>query len=53
VRADERLKRDFPLITLPRLIMHGTADKVTRPTGGQLFYDAGGSADKTVILGAA
>src|SRR5260370_103161 len=24
VRADERLKRDFPLITLPVLILHGT-----------------------------
>ena len=25
VRADERLKREFPLITLPVLILHGTA----------------------------
>jgi acylglycerol lipase len=50
VRADERLKRDFPLITLPVLIMHGTADKVTRPSGSQLFYDAAGSADKTLKL---
>jgi acylglycerol lipase len=31
VRADERLKREFPLITLPVLILHGTADKVTKP----------------------
>src|ERR1700720_912288 len=27
VRADERLKREFPLITLPLLILHGTLDK--------------------------
>ena len=42
-RADERLNREFPLITLPVLILHGTADKVTRPSGSQLFYDKAGS----------
>ena len=26
VRADERLKREFPLFTLPVLIIHGTKD---------------------------
>ena len=31
VRADERLKRDFRLFTLPLLIIHGTKDTVTRP----------------------
>ncbi len=50
VRADERLKRDFPMFTLPLLIMHGTADKATRPEGSQLFYDTAGSADKTLKL---
>ena len=50
MRADERLKREFPLITLPVLIMHGTADKVTRPEGSQLFYDTAGSQDKTLKL---
>ena len=50
VIADERLKREFPLITLPVLIMHGTADKATRPSGSQLFYDTAGSADKTLKL---
>ena len=50
VRADERLKRDFPLITLPVLILHGTADKVTNPKGSQLFYDTAGSTDKTLKL---
>jgi alpha-beta hydrolase superfamily lysophospholipase len=47
-RADERLKREFPLITLPVLILHGTLDKVTRPSGSQLFFDRAGSADKTL-----
>ncbi len=50
VLADERLKREFPLITLPVLILHGTADKVTKPGGSQLFYDTAGSADKTLKL---
>jgi acylglycerol lipase len=50
VLADERLKREFPLITLPVLILHGTADKVTRPGGSQLFHDTAGSRDKTLKL---
>ncbi|RWC59958.1 alpha/beta hydrolase [Mesorhizobium sp.] len=50
VRADERLKRDFPLITLPVFILHGTADKATKPAGSQLFFDTTGSSDKTLKL---
>jgi len=50
VRADERLKKEFALITLPVLILHGTLDKNTRPSGSQHFYDMAGSADKTLKL---
>jgi len=50
VRADERLRKDFPRIILPVLILHGTADKATRPSGSQRFYDTVGSADKTLRL---
>jgi acylglycerol lipase len=50
VRADERLKKEFPLITLPLLILHGTLDKATRPSGSQLFMDTAGSTDKTLKL---
>ena len=50
VRADERLKKEFPLITLPVLILHGTADKATKPSGSQFFYDTAGSTDKTLKL---
>jgi alpha-beta hydrolase superfamily lysophospholipase len=50
VRADERLKKEFPQITLPVLILHGTADKVTNPNGSQLFYDTAGAVDKTLKL---
>jgi acylglycerol lipase len=50
VRADERLKEEFPLITVPVLILHGTLDKNTKPTGSQHFYDRVGSIDKTLKL---
>lgn len=50
VRADERLKREFPLIKLPVFILHGTLDKATKPSGSQLFFDTAGSADKTLKL---
>jgi acylglycerol lipase len=50
VRADERLKKEFPLITLPVLILHGTFDKATRPSGSRLFYETAGSGDKTLKL---
>ena len=50
VRADERLKRDFRLFTLPLLIIHGTSDTVTRPEGSQEFYANASSKDKTLKL---
>ena len=50
VRADERLKKEFPLITLPVLILHGSADKVTKPSGSQHFYERAGSKDKTLKI---
>ncbi len=50
VRANERLRREFPRITLPLFILHGTADKATMPAGSQLFFDTAGSRDKTLKL---
>ncbi|HXU07124.1 MAG TPA: lysophospholipase [Polyangia bacterium] len=50
VRADELLKKSFQKITLPLLILHGTADKVTKPSGSQEFYEKVGSSDKTLKL---
>jgi alpha-beta hydrolase superfamily lysophospholipase len=41
---------DFPLIRLPVLILSGTLDTATRPSGSQLFYDTAGSRDKTLKL---
>jgi alpha-beta hydrolase superfamily lysophospholipase len=50
VRADERLEQEFPKITLPLLIMHGTADKATVCQGSKFFYETAGSKDKTMKL---
>lgn len=50
VRADERIEREFPLITLPVFILHGTADNATKFSGSQFFYDTAGSKDKTIGL---
>jgi alpha-beta hydrolase superfamily lysophospholipase len=50
VRADERLRTSFQHIAVPVLILHGTADKATRPAGSQFFYDNAGSTDKTLKL---
>jgi alpha-beta hydrolase superfamily lysophospholipase len=45
-----RLKNEFEQLTLPVLILHGTLDKATKPSGSQLFYDRAGSKDKTLKL---
>jgi len=50
VRADERLHDEFPLITLPVLIMHGTDDRATVCQGSRFFYETVGSTDKTLRL---
>jgi acylglycerol lipase len=50
LKAAERLKANMPMFTVPVLIIHGTADKATRPAGSQYFYDHAGSADKTLRL---
>jgi acylglycerol lipase len=50
LRGAERLEREFSSLRVPVLILHGTADKVTRPAGSQQFHDTAGSADKTLRL---
>lgn len=49
-RAAERLERESARITLPLLILHGTADRVTRPDGSEQFYREAGSGDKVLKL---
>jgi alpha-beta hydrolase superfamily lysophospholipase len=50
IRADEHLRQRFGRITLPVLILHGTADKAAKAEGSQFFYDHAGSSDKTLKL---
>jgi len=50
VRANERLKDAFPQIVLPLLILHGTQDAATRPTGSQYFHEMAGSDDISLKL---
>jgi alpha-beta hydrolase superfamily lysophospholipase len=50
VRADERLEKSFPQITLPILILHGTGDRLAKQHGSQRFFDTAGSKDKTLKL---
>jgi acylglycerol lipase len=50
IRADERLGKEFPQITLPVLILHGTGDRATKPSGSKRFFDLSKSKDKTLKL---
>lgn len=50
VGADQRLKQGFAAMTLPLLILHGTADKAAKPQGSRDFHAAAGSSDKTLKL---
>jgi len=50
VRADQLLKKSFGQFTLPLLILHGTADKVAKPSGSKEFYEKAGSDDKELKL---
>lgn len=48
--ATDRMRREFPTITLPLLIMHGAADRATMPAGSELFHRTAGSSDKTLHI---
>ena len=50
LRAGDRMTAEFPRITLPLLVLHGTADKATVPEGSRFFHAQAGSADKTLRL---
>lgn len=50
VRADETLRHRFAELTLPLLILHGTADKAAKPSGSKHLFERAGSADKTLKL---
>ena len=43
-----RFEADSPKLTLPLLVMIGTADTLVPPAGGQMVHDRAGSTDKTL-----
>jgi acylglycerol lipase len=49
-RADDRLRKEFAAIQLPLLILHGSADRATKPSGSRLFLERAGSVDKTLKI---
>lgn len=50
INASDLLRKGFPVIKLPVLILHGTDDKATKPSGSRYFYEQAGSTDKTLKL---
>ena len=50
IRADERLKLEFPRMTLPLLVLHGTQDKAAKADGSRFFIATAGSKNKTLKL---
>ena len=50
LQAGERLLEQSKSLTVPFLILHGTADVVTSPDGSRKFHDRSPSTDKTLKL---
>ena len=48
ITATQYILSNLPRITLPALIMHGSADTLVPPVSSQIIYDRIGSADKTL-----
>ena len=44
------LPAGYPALTLPLLVMHGTADTLAFPAGGKRVHDEAGSKDKTLKM---
>lgn len=50
ILAAAYLKKKMPAIKLPLLILHGTADKATKPEGSKYFMEHAASADRQLKL---
>lgn len=48
--AVARFEADSPRLTLPLLVMIGTADALVPPAGGRMVHDRAASTDKTLLL---
>ncbi|XP_011073157.1 uncharacterized protein LOC105158196 [Sesamum indicum] len=50
LRITAFLKQNLSKLTVPFLVLHGTADSVTDPAASQKLYDEASSTDKTINL---
>lgn len=50
IRASARLRASVSRLSLPLLILHGSADTVTRPSGSEYLHEHAGSRDKTLQI---
>lgn len=41
---------EIPTLTLPLLVLHGTADRIVPPASGRMVYERAGSSDKQLKL---
>jgi acylglycerol lipase len=46
----EKLQSEISKLSLPILVMHGTADRISDPSSSQMVFDVAGSKDKTLKL---
>ncbi len=50
LKAMQRIGAEAPRITLPLLILQGSADRLVSPSGAQILHDRIASPDKQIIL---
>ena len=50
VRANDLLRASAPRLSLPLLVLHGSADSVSRPSGSEYLHKHAGSCDKTLVI---
>ena len=48
LKAMERVAAEVSTITLPFIVVQGSADRLVDPAGAQMLYDKAGSQDKTI-----
>ena len=50
LKAMQRVSAEVGTITLPFIVVQGSADRLVDPAGAQLLYDKAGSEDKTIKI---
>ena len=50
LKAMQRVSAEVGTITLPFIVVQGSADRLVDPAGAQLLYDKAGSQDKTIKI---